>query len=140
MIYSERTISDLLAALSFSHISGRPQHPRQEARVIEAFKKTFPARWRPTYRSAQDQAGRDLVPRRGQLGQKNGHARIWAKTGTRPRLPADQRYANAYLFGAICPMEAKGAALMLPFANTRAMQMHLDEISCNVAAKAHGVA
>ena len=28
---------------------------------------------------------------------------------------------------------------MLPFANTRAMQMHLDEISCNVAAKAHGV-
>ena len=73
------------------------------------------------------------------LGQKNGHARIWAKTGTRPRRPADQRYANAYLFGAICPMGAKGAALMLSFANTRAMQMHLNEISCNVAAKAHGV-
>ena len=73
------------------------------------------------------------------LGQKNGRARIWAKRGTRPRLPADQRYTNAYLFGAICPMGAKGAALMLPFANTRAMQMHLDEISCNVAAKAHGI-
>lgn len=28
---------------------------------------------------------------------------------------------------------------MLPFANTRAMQMHLDEISRNVAAKAHAV-
>ncbi len=28
---------------------------------------------------------------------------------------------------------------MLPFANTRAMQMHLDEIGCNVAAKAHAV-
>ena len=28
---------------------------------------------------------------------------------------------------------------MLPFANTRAMQMHLEEISLNVAAKAHGV-
>ena len=46
--YSERAISDLLAALSFSHISGRPQHPNQDQRVIEAFKKTFPARWRPT--------------------------------------------------------------------------------------------
>ena len=46
--YSERAISDLLAALSFSHISGRPQHPKQDQRVIEAFKKTFPARWRPT--------------------------------------------------------------------------------------------
>jgi len=28
---------------------------------------------------------------------------------------------------------------MLPFANTRAMQMHLDEISRNVAVKAHAV-
>ncbi len=46
--YSERTISDLLAALSFSHISGRPQHPKQDPRVIEAFKKTSPARWQPT--------------------------------------------------------------------------------------------
>ncbi len=73
------------------------------------------------------------------MGQKNGRARIWAKRGTRPRLPADQRYTNAYLFGAICPRWGKGAALMLPFANTHAMQMHLDEISCNVAAKAHGV-
>ncbi len=46
--YSERAISDLLAALSFSHISGRPRHPAQDSRVIEAFKKTSPARWRPT--------------------------------------------------------------------------------------------
>ena len=46
--YSERAISSLLAALSFSHISGRPQHPKQDGRVIEAFKKTSPARSQPT--------------------------------------------------------------------------------------------
>lgn len=73
------------------------------------------------------------------LGQKNGRTRIWARTGTRPRLPADPRYQNAYLFGAICPRLGKGAALMLPTANTPAMQMHLDEISRNVAARAHAV-
>ena len=73
------------------------------------------------------------------MGQKNGRTRIWAKTGTRPRLPADQRYENAYLFGAICPRQGKGAALMLPKANTDAMQMHLDEISRNVAARAHAI-
>ncbi len=48
VIYSERAISNLLAALSFSHISGRPRHPKQDERVIEAFKKTSRARWRPT--------------------------------------------------------------------------------------------
>lgn len=73
------------------------------------------------------------------LGQKNGRSRIWARTGTRPPLPADQRYQNAYLFGAICPRLGKGAGLMLPNANTQAMQMHLDEISRTVAAKAHAV-
>jgi transposase len=46
--YSERTISDLLAVLSFSHISARPRHPKQDQRVLEAFKKTSPARWQPT--------------------------------------------------------------------------------------------
>ena len=47
------------------------------------------------------------------MGQKNGHARIGAKTGTRPRLPADQRYANAYLFGAICPMPPTSGGLTI---------------------------
>ena len=73
------------------------------------------------------------------IGQKNGRVRIWAKKGTRPRLPADQRYQNTYLFGAICPKRGTGAALVLPTANTEAMQLHLDEISKCVAHKAHAV-
>ena len=44
VVYSERAISELLARLAFSHISGRPQHPEQDERVIAAFKKTSPAR------------------------------------------------------------------------------------------------
>ena len=46
VVYSERAISDLLARLSFSHISGRPQHPRQDQRVLDGFKKTSRARSR----------------------------------------------------------------------------------------------
>ena len=71
------------------------------------------------------------------IGQKNGLARLWARKGTRPRQPADQRYQSAYLFGAICPARGTGAAIMMPKANTRAMQMHLNEISHIVAKGAH---
>ncbi len=39
VIYSERGISRLLGELGFAHISARPQHPRQDKRIIEAFKK-----------------------------------------------------------------------------------------------------
>lgn len=45
---SERVMSDYLAELGFSNISGRPQHPEQDARVIEAFKKTSPPPSQPT--------------------------------------------------------------------------------------------
>jgi len=48
VVYSERAISDLLARLSFSYISGRPQHPHQDEPVLETFKKTSPARSQPT--------------------------------------------------------------------------------------------
>jgi transposase len=73
------------------------------------------------------------------LGQKNGIVRQWARRGSRPTQPADQRYESAYLFGAICPARGKGAALALPYADTEAMQLHLDEISRAVARGAHAV-
>ena len=73
------------------------------------------------------------------IGQKNGLVYQWAKKGTRPRQPKDQRYANAYLFGAICPARDMGAALVLPFANAGAMQHHLNEISRRVTVGAHAV-
>ena len=76
---------------------------------------------------------------RARIGQKNGLVRQWAKRGTRPRQPADQRYESAYLFGAICPARGVGAALALPFADTEAMQLHLEEIPRHVAEGAHAV-
>jgi hypothetical protein len=65
--------------------------------------------------------------------------RQWARTGTRPRQQADQRYENAYLFDAICPARGKGAALALPYADTEMMQLHLDEIATHIALGAHAV-
>ena len=73
------------------------------------------------------------------IGQKNGLVRQWARRGTRPRQPADQRYESAYLFGAICPARGVGAALAMPLADTAAMQAHLDEISRTVARGAHAI-
>ena len=40
--YKERAVGNLLKVLGFGHMSGRPQHPRQDVRVIDAFKKTLP--------------------------------------------------------------------------------------------------
>jgi transposase len=42
--YHERYVGTLLKQLGFSHMSARPRHPRQDAEIIEAFKKTSRAR------------------------------------------------------------------------------------------------
>ena len=73
------------------------------------------------------------------IGQKNKITRRWAKRGTRPSAPRDQRTASTYIFGAVCPKEGKGAALILPTCNTEAMNLHLAEIAAAVAPGAHAV-
>jgi transposase len=51
----------------------------------------------------------------------------------------DNRHESAYLFGAICPGRGVGAAIIMPSANTEAMNLHLKEISAQVSPGAHAV-
>ena len=51
----------------------------------------------------------------------------------------DNRHDSAYIFGAICPARAVGAAVLMPAANTEAMNEHLKEISTQVSPGAHAV-
>ena len=71
------------------------------------------------------------------IGQKNKITRRWARRGTRPSAPHDQRTASTYIFGAICPAKGKGAGLVLPRCTTQAMALHLAEIATMVAPGAH---
>ena len=73
------------------------------------------------------------------IGQKNKITRRWAKRGTRPSAPHDQRTASTYIFGAICPARGAGAGLVLPWCNSTTMGMHLAEISQAIAPGAHAV-
>ena len=73
------------------------------------------------------------------IGQKNKLTRRWARRGTRPRAPHDQRTKWAYIFGAICPAKGKGAGLVMPYCDTHAMNAHLAVIGEEVAPGAHAV-
>ena len=73
------------------------------------------------------------------VGQKNTLTRRWAKRGTRPSAPKDQRTQSAYIFGAICPARGVGAGLVMPRCTTDAMARHLEEIARTVAPGAHAV-
>ena len=56
-----------------------------------------------------------------------------------PSCPTLDLASLAYPFGAICPARGVGATLAPPYADADMMQLHLDEISRNVAEGAHAV-
>ena len=73
------------------------------------------------------------------MGQKGTLEYVWAPIGSRPAAIRDNRHDSAYLFGALCPARATGAAIIMPAANTAAMNEHLKEISTQVSPGAHAV-
>ena len=73
------------------------------------------------------------------IGQKTKITRRWAKRGTRPAAPKDQRTSSVWIYGAICPARGVGAALILPICNTWGMNLHLQEISTTVSPGAHAI-
>ena len=136
---SRQTLGRELRAMGFGKLSARPQSCAQDLDAIEAFKKLL------------RRGGEDPRPaRRGKrievwfqdearIGQKNKITRRWARRGTRPRAPHDQRTQWACIFGAICPKRGLGAGLVMPFANTPAMQAHLEEIASMADQGAHAI-
>jgi DDE superfamily endonuclease len=71
------------------------------------------------------------------VGQKGRRTHGWAPKGSRPPVPIDTRYQNAYIFGAFCPERECAVGLILPRANTAMMQLHLNEISAQLPAHIH---
>ena len=53
------------------------------------------------------------------VGQKGGHTYIWAPVGSRPLMVRDNRHVSTYIFGAICPDRAVGAAMIMPCLGSR---------------------
>lgn len=73
------------------------------------------------------------------MGQQGTLSYVWAPIGSRPARVRDCRHESAYLFGAICPDRAVGAAIVMPWVSSEAMTLHLAEISKQVGTAAHAL-
>ena len=65
--------------------------------------------------------------------------RVWARRGSRPRAPRDQRRISAYILGAVCPARRATSGVVMPCLNARSVSVHLAHIGRQVAAGAHAI-
>ena len=134
----QRTVVKWLRKFNLTRLQPRPYHPKKDAEAQETFKNSFAvlviealptsAAGKPLEIWFQDEA---------RVGQKGWIPYQWAPVGSRPPAIRDNRHDSVYLFGAICPDRQVGAAIIMPVANTEAMNEHLKEISTQVQPGAH---
>ena len=138
VVVAQQTLSRVLRQMGYRKLSARPRHHAQAEGAIEDFKKLRHAPGRGRREKGVDPGAIEVwFADEARVGQKNKITRRWAKRGTRPSAPKDQRTASAYIFGAICPRDGKGAALVMPRCDTEAMNLHLAEIATQIAPDAH---
>jgi hypothetical protein len=73
------------------------------------------------------------------IGQKGRVTHVWYQKGVRPHGVREHRFASAHLFGAVCPARDAGVALVLPDADTAAMNLFLAELSRTLKPTTHAV-
>ena len=73
------------------------------------------------------------------IGQKGRVCRVWWTRGQRPPGLCDKRFTFAYIFAAVEPGTDNAFALMMPYADTAAMQEFLDRFAGTIAADEHVV-
>jgi hypothetical protein len=126
------TMAKWLRRLRLTKMTARPFHPQKDEAAQQEFKENF--------KSIVDAALPGEVKEKGlpieiwfqdeaRVGQQGTLSRVWAPIGSRPAMVRDNRRANAYIYGAICPCRRVGAALVMETANTEAMNEHLKAIS-----------
>jgi len=73
------------------------------------------------------------------IGQKGRVCHIWWKRGERPQGLCDRRFTFAYIFAAVEPGTDNAFALVMPYADTAAMQVFLDGFAKTIADDEHAV-
>ena len=63
--------------------------------------------------------------------------RVWWKRGERPPGLCDKRFTFAYIFAAVEPGTDNAFTLVLPYANTEAMQVFLDQFAATIGEDEH---
>jgi len=138
VVYHERSIGKLLKLLGFSHISARPRtqaRRRKQSRRSKNFRQTLKAHLAHVRSASQSRFGSKMKPGSATRTDRFANGRGVERDRVNPPVSAIRT--------PICLEPSvrawQRAALALPYADTEAMQMRLDEISCRVARGAHAV-
>ena len=119
--------------LGFRNVSPRPIHPKADPRAQEEFRSNFKELAREALPDGVSPESAGVwFQDEARIGRKGMLSRVWARKGTRPRIPRDHRYGYCYLFSAACPSTGQAVGHVCERANTDEMNRHLEDVGAAV--------
>jgi putative transposase len=112
---------------------------RKRTRPRRRPSKRAPALLRKTQRTHRNKRVRLFFQDEARIGQKGRTVHVWWRRGERPPGLCDKRFTFAYIFAAVEPGTDNGFALVMPHANTEAMQEFLDRFAATIGEHDHVV-
>ncbi len=111
----------LIRSLSFRHLSPRPAHPA----LREAFRRDFQSLARDVLPEGAPAEAVDIrFQDESRIGRKGPLTPVWARRGTRPRIPRGHRHGYRYPFAAFRPRRSVAAGHVRDRADTGEMNRH----------------
>ena len=138
--YTLNGVYELLKRLDMVWISARSVSPNADPAKQAEFKKNFAQEVQAALPPDVSIEQVDIwFQDEMRIGQRGTQTRLWARKGTRPRIVRQQQSESAYIFGAVCPQCDAAVGLVLPFASTQTMALHLEAISLAVPPGRHAL-
>jgi hypothetical protein len=82
-----------------------------------------------SFRKEDDRPIKLLFQDEGRFGRISDPAHCWAPNGIRPIVPTHIVREYTHVFSAVCPQDGQSFSLILPYADTDAMKIFLEECS-----------
>ena len=137
---SREGIRLLIRRMGFRKLSPCPIHPKADRKAQEAFRTGFGKIATSHLPAGTDPSRVDVwFQDEARIGQKGMLSRVWARKGTRPRIPRDYRYGYCYLFSALCPARGEAIGHVCDRADTVEMNRHLKDIGTMVPKERHAL-
>jgi len=110
----------------------RPKHPSSEPNEQESFKATFEQQVRQLVKQREPQDTRPVLvvaSDEGHFGRTGELSSCWCPAGFRPTIARQQVRQYIYAFVAVAPALGMMSSLVLPYANTKMMNLFLQQVS-----------
>ena len=134
-----QAVYDLLHRHGLSSLMPRPQHKDADEELQRVFREVVVDQIQAITEAHPDKQVQVYFEDEARFGQQGTMARVWARTGSRPRAVRQTQYGYLYLLTAVCSTTGAASGLIAPTLNAEVVNLFLRQFSRELPAGSHAI-